>query len=108
MPISADFRLRMSVSDKTGLPPLLIKCAHGERPSAVVCGHMLDARDGVVGFVENSSDPADLQAWCASCEQLFLSEGGKTSRFVEFNRMALVCDLCYQELKDRHSVSTPS
>jgi hypothetical protein len=94
----------MSVSDKTGLPSLLIKCSHGERPSAVVCGHMLKARDEVVGFVENSSDPTDLQAWCGSCERFFLSEGDKTPKFVEFNQMALVCDLCYQNLKARHAV----
>ena len=98
----------MSVSDKTGLPPLLIKCSHGERPSAVVCGHMLNARDEVVGFVENSSDPTDLQAWCESCEQLFLSEGDKTPKFVEYNQMALVCDLCYQDLKARHAAPEDS
>jgi len=94
----------MTVSDKTGLPSLLINCTHGERPSAVVCGHMLSARDEVVGFVENSSDPADLQAWCRSCENFFLSEGDKTPKFVEVNRMTLVCDLCYQDLKARHSI----
>lgn len=92
----------MGVSDRTGLPPLLIKCTHGERPSAVVCGHLLNARDEVVGFVENSSDPTDLQAWCDSCEQFFLGEGDKTAKFVEYNQMALVCDLCYQNLKARH------
>jgi hypothetical protein len=92
----------MNVSDKTGLPPLLIKCSHGERPSAVVCGHMLNAEEKVVGFVENSSDPTDLQAWCEACEQLFLEEGGKTARFLEFNQMSLVCDCCYANLKARH------
>lgn len=94
----------MRVSDKSGRPPLLIKCVHGERPSAVVCGHMLNARDEVVGFVENSSDPTDLQAWCEACEHFFLSEGGKTPTFMEYNQMSLVCDLCYQNLKARHAV----
>jgi hypothetical protein len=92
----------MNVSDKTGLPPLLIKCSHGERPSAVVCGHMLGSQEGVVGFVENSSDPSDLQAWCESCEQFFLSEGDKTPKFVEYTQMTVVCDLCYGNLKARH------
>ena len=95
----------MEVSDKTGEAPLMISCAHGERPSAVVCGHMLTSKNEVVGFVENCSDPADLQAWCATCERLFLAEGDKTPRFLEFNQMALVCDLCYSNLKDRHSIS---
>ena len=93
----------MSVSDKFGLAPLTIMCAHGQRPSAIVCGHMLDARDEVVGFVENCSDPADLQAWCELCEQLFLSEENKTPQFLEYNQMALVCDLCYEGLKARHA-----
>jgi hypothetical protein len=69
---------------------------------------MLDSRDEVLGFVENSSDPTDLQAWCGSCEQLFLSEGDKTPRFVEFNQMALVCDLCYENLKARHTTPEDS
>jgi hypothetical protein len=94
----------VDLSDRTGAAPLMISCAHGERPSAVVCGHMLSSKSQVVGFVENSSDPADLQAWCAACEQVFLAEGDKTPRFLEFNQMALVCDLCYSNLKDRHSI----
>src|SRR5687767_5641970 len=98
----------MSVSDKTGLPPLLINCKHGERPSAVICQHMLNARDEVVGFIENSSDPADLQAWCESCEQLFLSEGDKTPKFRDYNQFALVCDVCYESFKARHLRSEDS
>jgi hypothetical protein len=80
-----------------------IKCVHGTRVAAVVCGHMLDARDKIVGFVENSSDPNDLQAWCAECEEMFLLEQDKTPAFCEFNRMAIVCDLCYESLKEKHS-----
>jgi hypothetical protein len=94
----------MDVSDRTGAAPLMVSCAHGERPSAVVCGHMLGSRDDVVGFVENSSVPVDLQAWCAACEKVFLAEGDKTPRFLEFNQMALVCDLCYSDLRARHSI----
>ena len=93
----------MSVSDETGAAPLMISCAHGQRPSAVVCGHMLQANDEIVGFVENSSDPADLQAWCDACERMFLSEGDKTAAFRSFNQMALVCDICYANFKRRHS-----
>jgi hypothetical protein len=70
-------------------------------PSAVVCGHMHSARDEVVGFVENCSDPTDLQAWCESCENVFLAEGDKTPKFLEYN-LALECDVCYANLKDRH------
>jgi len=64
---------------------------------------MIQANDQVVGFVENSSDPNDLQAWCDACERMFLSEGDKTPSFREFNQMALVCDICYATFKVRHS-----
>jgi hypothetical protein len=89
---------------KTGSASLMIRCAHGERPSAVVCGHMVGARDEVLGFVENCSDPTDLQAWCDSCERVYLAEGDKTAKFLEFNQMVLVCDICYADLKTRHGV----
>jgi hypothetical protein len=57
-----------------------------------------------VGFVENSSVPDDLQAWCHGCEAVFLQEGGMTDVFREFNGMAIVCIDCYGSLKQRHSV----
>jgi hypothetical protein len=46
----------------------------------------------VAGFVENSSDPDDLQAWCAACEELFIREGEMTEAFRAFNDMKVVCD----------------
>ena len=64
---------------------------------------MIAAENQVVGFVENSSDPNDLQAWCEQCEKMFLSEGDKTEAFKRFNRMAIVCNVCYAEFKARHS-----
>lgn len=82
----------------------MIDCApHGKRIAAVVCGHMIKAKDHIVGFIENCSDPNDLQAWCDACEEMFLREGELTPDFNEFNDMAIVCDVCYQELKARHS-----
>ena len=56
-----------------------------------------------MGFVENSDDPNDLQAWCEQCEAMFLSEGDKTPAFREFNGMAVVCVQCYHELKALHT-----
>ena len=64
---------------------------------------MIEAKEAVVGFVENSSDPNDLQAWCLKCEELFLQEGDKTEVFRRFNRMAIVCVVCYADFKARHS-----
>jgi hypothetical protein len=56
-----------------------------------------------VGFVENSSDPDDLQASCQRCEILFAEEQALTERFEEFCAPAVVCVSCYAELKDKHS-----
>lgn len=84
--------------------PLKTKCGtHGERTAAVVCCHMLAASDRIVGFIENSSDPNDLQAWCDECEQFFLQEGGLTKTFERFNDRKIICELCYADLKARHS-----
>lgn len=82
---------------------LTINCgAHGIRTAAVVCGHMIRTK-GPVGFVENSSDPDDLQAWCHDCENLFEQEQGLTDAFRNFTQMTIVCDSCYAELKGRHT-----
>ena len=86
-----------------------IKCSsHGERPSAVVCRHHIQVHERSVGFVENSSDPSDLQGWCGDCEALFLRQGGTTDEFRRFNDFALVCVDCYALLKDRHSLPSGS
>jgi len=80
------------------------KCStHGTRVAAIVCCHMIRAKDRAVGFIENSSDPEDLQAWCNDCEHLFVEEADKTECFRKFNDFAVVCDFCYASLKERHS-----
>lgn len=71
--------------------------------AAVVCRHHVVAEDRVLGFVENSSDPNDLQAWCDECEALFQREGELTEDFRRFNDFAVVCVVCYAELKTKHS-----
>lgn len=85
---------------------MLINCGpHGERVATVVCQHLLDsAKLSTAGFVENSSDPADLQAWCHACEEKFLAEGEMTEAFKEFNEMTIVCIECYAGIKSRHTI----
>jgi hypothetical protein len=85
-------------------PPMLLQCdTHGTAPSSVVCVHLLEARDRAVGFIENSSEPNDLQAWCDACEQLFEREGEMTEAFREFSGIHLVCVFCYATIKERNS-----
>jgi hypothetical protein len=84
---------------------MMISCgSHGERISAVVCKHLLQDQPAPSGFVENSSDPNDLQAWCYLCEDKFQEEGDMTDAFGEFNGMAIVCVVCYAAAKSRHTI----
>lgn len=84
--------------------PLTISCdAHGEcRTGAVVCRHLLVEKTRPIGFVENSSDPDDLQAWCFDCEAMFEREDGMTDAFRAFNDMVIVCADCYKGIRARH------
>jgi hypothetical protein len=96
VPVSTD-------ADSKNAPRFLQCSTHGSAPSSVVCAHLVEARDRAVGFVENSSQPNDLQAWCDACEQLFEREGEMTEAFREFNDLRLVCVFCYASIKERHS-----
>ncbi|RYG97614.1 MAG: hypothetical protein EON58_09330 [Alphaproteobacteria bacterium] len=90
----------------TATEPMMIHCGpHGDRISAVVCKHLLQGQLAPAGFVENSSDPNDLQAWCYLCEDKFQLEADMTDAFREFNGMAIVCVVCYAEAKARHSIA---
>ncbi|NJC28708.1 hypothetical protein GGR79_000175 [Xanthomonas arboricola] len=85
--------------------PMMIDCGqHGKRVSAVFCKHMLQGQIAPTGFVEDSSDANDLQAWCYLCEETFQREGDMTDAFREFNGMAIVCVVCYGEIKARHTI----
>ena len=85
--------------------PLMVDCGpHGQRVSAVVCRHLIESSSSPAGFVENSSDPNDLQAWCHACEETFQREDGMTDTFREFNGMVIVCVVCYAEAKAQHSL----
>ncbi len=84
--------------------PLYVHCGpHGKRVAAVVCCHMIQSSEAV-GFIENNSDPNDLQAWCERCEKMFLAEGDKTKAFEAFNDRAIVCCVCYGGFKSQHSL----
>ncbi len=82
--------------------PLPIQCRHGTGVAAVVCTHLLRTVPPAVGFVENSSDPNDLQAWCDACEALFVAESEMSPEFLRFNGMSVVCTTCYAEMRARH------
>jgi hypothetical protein len=83
--------------------PTVLCGTHGKRTSAVVCGHHVSETDRILGFVENSSEPEDLQAWCDDCEDRFLREGEMTTDFRQFNAMTVVCDFCYARIRETHT-----
>lgn len=86
--------------------PLLVDCGpHDKRVSAVVCRHLIGADKIAAGFLENSNNPNDLQAWCHACEASFQREDGTTDVFREFNGMAIVCVECYANAKARHALA---
>lgn len=94
----------MTDDDESDDEPLVVECdIHGPRPSAVICGHLIHPTKTTLGFVENSSDPNDLQAWCDACERMFVREQELTEAFRKFNDMAVVCDGCYARIKKQHS-----
>jgi hypothetical protein len=82
-----------SDEDDSDEKPMTIDCkVHGTSRSAIVCRHHVHPTDTALGFVENSSDPDDLQAWCDACEEMLLSEGDKTEAFLKSNHF-LSCAL---------------
>ena len=86
--------------------PLYVDCdRHGRGIAAVVCRHLCDRESPPRGFIENSSEPGDLQAWCYDCETMFEQEGEMNEAFRQFNDMALVCEACYAEIRERHDHS---
>jgi hypothetical protein len=74
---------------------------HGRQIGAIVCRHVINAQNQVVGFVESSDDPEDLQAWCDACEAMYLREGEFTEAFEQFCDAGVVCTDCYKILKAR-------
>ncbi len=85
---------------------LTISCeTHGKNDVAVVCGHLLGHHSTPLGFVENSSIPGDLQGGCYACEYMFSQENEMTDKFKKFTNMSLVCEECYSDIKEKHSIS---
>ena len=86
-------------------PSLFIDCpTHGENIGAVVCRHLIKNNGYPLGFIENCSDPDNLQGWCFACEYVYLQEQDKTQKFIDFNDMAIVCTDCYTAIKAKHDV----
>ncbi len=86
-------------------PSPVARCGtHAKELGAIVCCHHLQATSRVLGFVENCTDPDNLQAWCGECERLYISEEGMTEAFRKFNDFKVVCSECYAAARAKHSL----
>lgn len=86
---------------------LSIDCeAHGKGTAATVCCHLPHYKRAPLGFIENSSEPGDLQGWCYACEHMFSLEGEMTEKFKEFCSFVLVCEECYSAIRRNHGSTT--
>lgn len=86
--------------------PLRINCdIHGRsRVSATVCGHLVNNNGQRLGFIENSSESYDRQAWCYACEFVFRTQQDRTDLFTRFCNYAIVCSDCYENIRLAHAV----
>ena len=83
---------------------LSIDCdRHGKKYASIVCRHLLNEKNNSLGFIENSSEPRDYQAWCNDCESIYLEEQDRTAKFEEYSDPAIVCEECYMEIKAIHA-----
>ena len=90
----------------TDTDAIYIDCGkHGKRIASIICCHLVKSEGDRCGFIENSSEPNDLQAWCFKCETVFDEEGGMTEKFRAFNNMAVVCVDCYEKSADYHDIA---
>lgn len=75
---------------------------------AFVCKHLLKGHN--LGFHEAfESDPLlepgdDYQAWCDKCEKARKKEGEWNETSMSFAKIAMVCDQCYFEIKNRNQI----
>ena len=85
---------------------LKINCrVHGESDSSVVCGHLVNNTGNALGFIENSSILSDLQGWCYACEFVFSQEQDMTDAFKAFHQMTMICEQCYESIRQHHDVN---
>jgi hypothetical protein len=95
----------MSSEGNSNLDTKPISCGrHGEaREPAFVCEHLLHGT-GRGFFFDRADDDPHPDAWCKACERLRIDNGGDwTEALTKQVNIQLVCDSCYQEIKERNT-----
>ena len=81
-----------------------VECArHGSREATYVCQHLISGEGTGYNYAYGEEDPDELWpgAWCDACERVLDAEGEWNARSEAFARIRLLCDGCYQTVRER-------
>jgi hypothetical protein len=82
-----------------------VECArHGSREATYVCQHLVSGEGTGFNYAYGDEDPDELWpgAWCDACERVLDAEGEWNARSEAFARIRLLCDGCYQTVRERN------
>ena len=87
-----------------------VKCGtHGPSAPAFVCSHLAYEKGRPLGFFAPEYDPADpeQQAWCGDCEKALVGNNGDwTDELVEQAGLMVVCEFCFDTMRQFHRLAT--
>jgi hypothetical protein len=77
---------------------------HGVRDATYVCQHLVSGMGSGFHCGHDDDDPDRLwpDAWCDACENVRQSEGEWNDRSEAFASIRLLCDGCYQRVRERN------
>jgi hypothetical protein len=81
-----------------------VECAgHGKRPATFLCQHLVDGHGLGFHWAADPEEPDEACpiAWCDACDEVLEAERGWSERAKAAASMRLLCDACYEELRDR-------
>ena len=82
-----------------------VQCArHGSGEATYVCQHLVSGEGSGFNYAYGEEDPDELWpgAWCDACERVLDAEGGWNDRSEAFAHIRLLCDGCYQTVRERN------
>lgn len=88
------------------LSPSEVECSdHGRGFATYICEHLL--ADPAQPWISNKPDEEEPwpDAWCASCEALFLEQGEWNEKNQPLRQIKMVCHHCYEKLRSQATES---
>lgn len=82
---------------------------HGTRPEAFVCQHLASG-SGLGfhwGYRPEDPDATCPDAWCSECQAHVRAAGGWNEQTQALADIRLVCDLCYERIRERNWLEDP-